>query len=264
MTVIAAVLSPQYALVLSDTRTTLIGPAQVRLPPAAPVRVHVGAEPVAEWPEVLDLAPGDRLTIDGYVPGLDKVKFVPDMSEAFAFAGTRSVIDGFLGLDGIRAGMEADRVIAQHFAALASFDTLLDLPTGSYPSHAGMHVYFAKERFYAATFGASPVALTRKYARSRPAELVHAAIGSGAEHLERLLSESPEWARLRSDPGIARMPDVIRVVGAALAKTCEVVHDVNNVISCWARRSDGPAFQDRGIFEHDARPLPPIEAAENP
>jgi hypothetical protein len=256
MTVVASVLSPEYAVILSDTRNIISGPALVPLP-EAPTRIHLGATTLTEWQDPLIVDPGEQVTIDGLVAGLDKVKFLSGQSEALAYSGTRSIGTPYLGLDGLRHGLDADRIIAEHFAGLAALDGVVELPSGSYPTHDAIHVFHANGRFLTAVFGASPVHLTRRYIRSRKGELVHAAIGAGATHIERLLSEHSEWQRLRTATGTEHMLEVIGVFGAVLARTCELEWTVNNVISCWARTTDGPVFEHRGTIAHNATPLPP-------
>jgi hypothetical protein len=256
MTVVASVLSPEYAIILSDTRSIITGPALVPLP-EAPARIYLGATMSADWPNPLIVAPGEQVTIDGLVAGLDKVKFISGQSDALAYSGTRSIGTPFLGLDGHRHSLDADRIIAEHFAGLAALDGVVELPSGSYPTHDAIHLFHANGRFLTAVFGASPVHLTRRYIRSRKGELIHAAIGAGTTHIERLLSEHAEWQRLRTATGTEHMLEVIGVVGSVLARTCELEWTVNNVISCWARTADRPAFEHRGTIAHNATPLLP-------
>jgi hypothetical protein len=256
MTVVASILSPEYAIILSDTRSTINGPAVVPLP-EAPTRIYLGATSSAEWHSPLIVAAGEQVTIDGLVAGLDKVKFLPGQSEALAYSGTRSLGTPFLGLDGLKHGLDADRIIAEHFAGLAALDDVVELPSGSYPTQDAIHVFHANGRFLTAIFGASPVHLTRRYVRSRKGELVHAAIGAGATHLERVLSEHAGWQRLRTATSAEHMLEVIEVFGSVLAKTCELEWTVNNVISCWGRTADSAVFDHRGTIVHDATPLPP-------
>lgn len=238
MTFVVAVLSPEYAMAMADTRTILHGPGSADIGlPSGPIII----------------AEDERIVVDGD-PRLDKIKFTQDMTEAFAHAGSHDTTKPLFGFQAEMRGIEADEHIAQQFHAFANFQGVPALPRGVHDTCGALHWYRGNDRFLATRLYAGPGILERTTYRNNRDDLRWLAIGSGAPHADGALRSGPmaeEWSELSKRTDLADAPGVLRFWSKLFAIASSAEEDVNSLVSAWIQPKSSDRWEKYSVHTVD-------------
>lgn len=239
MTLIVAVLSPEYALAMADTHVVISGPGSANLGDGA---THV-------------IDQGYRMVVDGH-PGLPKVMFNTALTDAVGSSGSRDAQATFLGLQVDLAGIEIDERIAEHLEPKSEFRSYHALPPGSYTTYSALHAYRAGHRFVATRISSGPGSFSRRCYRSNKKHLEWAAIGSGKAHAVSFMGRQEvrkEWAKLSTQLATSGIDQVLAFWGRVFAFVSTVDELVNSMVSAWVLGSESEQWQWRGhrVFDPD-------------
>ncbi len=189
MTMIIAVLSPNYALALADRRAN----TDIKI---AGFNFRVEQQFQKLWPS------DDRVSLLG-------------VAGTVPFHGT--YVDDVKNL----GGCKTDEAIAARYVAHGAFEDFPSLPAGEWHSEQSIHIYPAAGRYIICAQSINRVKYERMYIRNSPVELRHTIIGSGLEAAPQLLSEEPfksEWDALSKRLGLDAFDEVfgfwVRVIRA--------------------------------------------------
>lgn len=238
MTFAVAILSPEYALAMADFRTIFPGPNAVPMPDGT----------------IRTLAEDEQVVADADIR-LDKVKFHPDLREAFSFSGSSNLSEPYLGFESPLSGFDADEHLARRFEKLADFRGLTALPRGEMDTSAALHIFREDGQFLATRVYAGPAIFTRHTYRNFLDKLRWIGIGSGDNHATEALRQGPladEWAALLQRPSIGDVDNTILFWGKLFALASTHEYNVNSIVSSWVRFAESERWERRGIHRFDA------------
>lgn len=237
MTLIVSILSPQYALVMSDNKSIIQGPAQFNRMDGSTVSLDVEEHFVVEDD-----------------PRLEKVFLSNNRQDAFAHSGTRDGEDPFFISLRALNGPQADEAIFDKVKESTRFAELPFLLPGKYPGQGWVHVYKANNFFLASILSSDPATLTRKTYRSGGRKLVWVAAGSGEKHVQDILSNpsfQETWNALCQKTELTEIESIMTFWSQIFLKVSARQYDVNKTTSFWLLTQDSSEwiFKSKGHFQ---------------
>lgn len=188
MTMVVAVLSPHYALVMADQAVTF-----------PDINIKVGDVPV---------------TIQRPSMNFQKLWPSDDHTSLLAVAGTirfhGTYVDDVKNLGGINV----DEAIAKKFVEHGQFSDFPNLPIGTYLPEESLHIYSSGGRFIICAQAVNKFRYERLYLKDSPMKVKQTVIGSGLSVVPHLLdNEEPfksEWELLSQRTGMDAFEHVFR------------------------------------------------------